>query len=58
MKTNNSNNKMRIGVLINKNDWELFKRICKELETDSSKEIRKFIKNFIDENKNKLNKLF
>jgi len=48
----------RIGILMDRDDWEVFKKICKAKESDASKELRKFIKEYIQENKEILNKLF
>lgn len=56
MKNNNKN--FRIGVIVDKNEWKVFKELCKLNESDSSKEIRKFIKEYIQQNQDKLNKLF
>ena len=41
-------------IRINENDWELFKELCKANESDASKEIRKFIKNYIADNSDKI----
>jgi hypothetical protein len=48
----------RIGVVVDREEWKIFKKLCKLNESDSSKEIRKFIKQYIENNKDKLNKLF
>ena len=41
-------------IRINWNDWELFKELCKANESDASKEIRKFIKEYIAQNTDKI----
>jgi len=41
-------------IRINEDDWELFKELCKANESDASKEIRKFIKNYIADNSDKI----
>lgn len=46
----------RLGIIVNKNEWEIFKKIAKAKESDSSKEIRKFIKRYIEENQELINK--
>ena len=48
----------RLGIIVDKNEWEIFKKIAKAKESDSSKEIRKFIKKYIQENQDLINKLF
>jgi len=40
----------------NPEEWELFKRLCKENESDASKEIRIFIKKYIAKNNKQGNK--
>jgi len=40
------------------NDWNLFKKITKKLNSDNSKELRKFIKEYIKKNKEVTEKLF
>lgn len=37
-------------ILIDRNTWELFRKLCKANETDASKEVRKFIKSYIKNN--------
>ena len=44
-------------IRINENDWELFKELCKANESDASKEIRKFIKEYIAQNTDKIKNL-
>jgi len=41
-------------IRVNENDWELFKELCKANESDASKEIRKFIKQYIADNSDKI----
>ena len=41
-------------IRINWNDWELFKELCKANESDASKEIRKFIKQYIAEHSHQI----
>ena len=48
----------RLGIIVDKKEWEIFKKIAKAKESDSSKEIRKFIKRYIEENQELINKLF
>ena len=43
---------------IEKSKWEAFKRIAKMKHSDSSKELRKLIDKYLEENKDLLNKLF
>ena len=40
---------IKAAFIIDREIWNEFKKICKENETDASKEIRKFIKNFLKE---------
>lgn len=42
--------KSRLVLEINKDEKETFIRICKDLESDASKELRKYIKKFIVKN--------
>ena len=45
-------NKDKFGVVslrLNKNDWEIFKELCRLNNSDASKEMRKFMKNYIAE---------
>ena len=55
MKTKNIKNRT---IMVEENDWNLFKKLTKLNDTDASKEIRKFIKSYIDKNKEKIEKLF
>ena len=43
---------------VEKNKWEAFKRIAKMKHSDSSKELRKLIDKYLEENKDLLSKLF
>jgi hypothetical protein len=43
--------KGKISIRINKKEWEIFKEKAKLNESDASKEIRKFIKKYIKDNK-------
>jgi len=52
---NNNEKIKRIGVLIEENEWEIFKKLCKLEDSDASKEVRKFIRQHINKNKDKLN---
>jgi len=50
-------NKDKFGVVslrLNKNDWELFKELCRLNNSDASKEMRKFIKEYITQNTDKI----
>jgi len=38
--------------------YNLFKELCKLNYSDANKEIRKFINSYVEEHKDKLNKLF
>jgi hypothetical protein len=49
--------KYKATIMLNKNEWELFKKITKMNESDASKEIRKFIKNYIAGNSDKVAEL-
>ena len=44
---------IKTTLRINKEIWEKFRKICKENDTDASKEIRKFIKNFLKDHQTK-----
>jgi len=46
-------NTIKAAFRIDKEIWEVFKKICKENETDASKEIRKFIKDFLKNHQTK-----
>jgi len=41
-------------ILIERDTWKLFRDLCKTNETDASKEIRKFIKQYIADNTDKI----
>lgn len=51
--TMETSKEIKTTLRINKEIWEKFKKICKENETDASKEIRKFIKNFLKDHQTK-----
>ena len=57
METKNNKLKKMI-VLIDENEYNTFKKLVKLEDMDVSKTIRKFVRNYINENKDKLNKLF
>jgi hypothetical protein len=42
--------KIRTSIMVNKEDFERFKKIAKYNDSDTSKEIRKFIKRYISKN--------
>ena len=41
----------KVGFNIDPNDWEEFKKLAKQNNSDTNKELRKFIKEYILENK-------
>ena len=43
-----------VTLRLNKNDWEIFKELCRLNNSDASKEMRKFIKNYIAEHSDKI----
>jgi len=43
-----------VTLRLNKNDWEIFKKLCRLNNTDASKEMRKFIKSYIADNSDKI----
>jgi len=45
-------------VRVDEDMWNVFKKVTKLNNTDASKEIRKFIEKYVEENKEKLQKLF
>ena len=50
-------NKDKFGVVtlrLNKSDWEIFKELCRLNNSDASKEMRKFIKNYIAEHSHQI----
>jgi len=49
---------MTANLKIDKNKWNIFKKITKAQNSDASKEIRKFIDKYIKENKELVEKLF
>jgi hypothetical protein len=48
---------IKATILVDRNTWNLFKKVCKLNETDASKEIRKFIKAYIADNSDKVAEL-
>jgi len=50
----NADKDKRATIRVNENDWELFKELCKANESDASKEIRKFMKEYITQNTDKI----
>lgn len=44
-------------VKINKEDKKEFIALCKELDTSASREVRHFIKNFIQENQKQISRV-
>lgn len=50
----NTDKDKRATIRVNESDWDLFKQLCKANESDASKEIRKFIKQYIAENSDKI----
>jgi len=50
----NTDKDKRATIRVNENDWELFKELCKANESDASKEVRKFIKEYITQNTDKI----
>jgi len=44
-------------ILVDRDTWSLFRKICKLNETDASKELRKFMKAYIAENSDKVAEL-
>ena len=50
----NTDKDKRATIRVNESDWELFKQLCKLNETDASKEIRKFMKNYIAEHSHQI----
>jgi hypothetical protein len=57
MKMKQQNIKNRT-IMVEETDWNIFKRLTKLNNTDASKELRKFIKKYINENRESLNRLF
>ena len=41
-----------VTLRLNKNDWKIFKELCRLNNSDASKEMRKFIKKYIIQNTN------
>ena len=50
----NTDKEKRATIRVNESDWDLFKQLCKANESDASKEIRKFIKNYIAEHSHQI----
>ena len=50
----NTKNIIRATILINRDEWELFRELAKANESDASKEVRKFVKNYIANNSDKI----
>jgi len=44
-------------ILIERDTWKLFRNLCKANETDASKEVRKFIKQYIADNTDKIKEI-
>jgi len=44
-------------ILIERDTWKLFRDLCKLNETDASKEVRKFIKQYIAEHSHQIKNL-
>ena len=51
---NTDNDIIRATILVERNTWELFRELAKANESDASKEIRKFIKQYIADNSDKI----
>ena len=49
-----TNKIIRATILINRDNWDLFRELAKANESDASKEIRKFIKEYIANNTDKI----
>lgn len=41
----------KITVVINEDEWELFKKLCRKNNSDASKEVRKFIREYLKKHK-------
>lgn len=48
-------NLVKTSLTLNKSEYEEFKKVCKINNSDASKEIRKFIKNYNKKNPTPLN---
>ena len=57
-KMTESEKKVMATFRIEKNKWETFKKIAKARESDANKELRKFVNEFIEQNRDLVNKLF
>ncbi len=53
----NTDKEKRATIRVNESDWELFKQLCKANESDASKEIRKFMKNYIAEHSHQIKEI-
>ena len=54
----NKNNLKKMIVLIDEEEYNTFKKLVKLEDLDVSKTVRRLVRNYINENKDKLNKLF
>jgi len=52
------NKTKKMVVILSEEDYNLFKKLVKLEDMDISKTIRRFVRTYINENKDKLNKLF
>jgi len=41
----------RATIVIDEDEWELFKKLCRKNNSDASKEVRKFIREYIKKHK-------
>jgi len=41
----------KITVVIDEGEWELFKKLCRKNNSDASKEVRKFIREYLKKHK-------
>jgi len=53
-----SEKRVMANFKIEKKKWEVFKKITKAKNSDAAKELRKFVDEFIEQNKDLVNKLF
>ena len=54
----NEEKRVMANFKVEKSKWDLFKKIAKAKESDATKELRKFVSKYIEENKDLVNKLF
>jgi len=54
----NEEKKVLATFRIEKSKWEVFKKIAKAKESDANKELRKFVNEYVEQNKDLVNKLF